>query len=318
LSHDTEDAQQQSGLLGEILQGLSQDRKELPPKLFYDADGSTLFDKITTLAAYYPSKTEASIMRQNVDEMAACIGAEALLIEFGSGVSEKTRILLDHLDDLAGYVPVDISAEHLEAAAESLRAAYPDLEILPLAADFSRQLDIPTPRRKPRKRVLYFAGSSLGNFHPTQARDFLARMRRGAGAEGSVLIGIDMVKDKAVLERAYDDPQGVTRAFNLNMLRRINREFDADFDLSAFEHRACYEEGLQRIEMHLVSQKRQKVKLGASTFDFVEGESILTECSYKWTQESFRALAERAGLRAEKVWADEKGWFNLQYLVPMR
>jgi dimethylhistidine N-methyltransferase len=300
--------------LEEILAGLQAPVKQLPSKLFYDARGSELFDRICELDEYYPTRTELDIMRSDCAEMAAAIGAHCLVIELGSGNGLKTRVLLEHLDEPACYIPVDISKEHLLAAASELARLFPRLEILPVCGDYTLRLELPTPERRPARRVVYFPGSTIGNFDPDRAVRFLKRMAGHSGTDGGLLIGIDLKKDPSVLHDAYNDSKGVTAAFNLNLLRRLNRELGSDFDLEAFRHRAFYNEAEGRIEMHLVSRADQQVRLGGATISFAAGETIWTESSYKYDPEEFAALAETAGFRLEHRWMDARRWFAALFL----
>ena len=298
----------------EILEGLRQEQKRISPKYFYDKRGSRLFDEITELPEYYPTRTEVAIMRASIGEMARLIGPRASLIEFGSGSSLKTRILLENMEEIAAYVPVEISLEHLMDAARQLSRLYPHIEILPVCADFTQPFDLPNPKVMPIRNVVYFPGSTIGNFDPLEAQALLRVMRMEAKKGGALLIGVDLKKDPAVLERAYNDAAGVTAAFNLNMLEHLNREYHADFDLEAFRHRAIYNEAKGRIEMHLVSIKNQTVTLDGESVGFAEGEHIVTEHSHKYTREEFAALAGKAGFRVEKVWMDPERLFSVQYL----
>jgi L-histidine Nalpha-methyltransferase len=300
--------------LTEVLDGLARPRKELPCKYFYDATGSRLFDEICELDEYYLTRTERDIMARHAPEMAGAIGPGALVVEFGSGSSVKTRDLLDHLTDCAGYVPVDISREHLLQSAESLARDYPGLEIQPVAADFTEPFDIPLLSRPARRRVVYFPGSTIGNLHPGEVRPFLDRIARLVGKGGGLLIGVDLRKDPAVLHRAYNDRKGVTAAFNLNLLARMNRELGSDFDLEAFRHEARYVEPKGRIEMHLVSRADQEVDVGGTRIAFRKGETILTECSYKYDLEQFRRVAAVSRFEVVHVWTDERQAFSVQYL----
>ena len=299
----------------EVLTGLQLFEKTLPCKYFYDQRGSHLFDRICELPEYYPTRTEAGIMRDHVAEMAALFGPDCLLIEYGSGSSTKTRILLDHLPHLAGYVPMDISREHLHQTAADLADAYPHLDILPLCADYTTDFDLPTACRPVRSRAVYFPGSTIGNFHRDQAETFLNRIAQVCEAGGGLLIGVDLKKPAHILEPAYDDAQGVTAAFNLNLLRRINDELGADFDLDQFAHRAFYNALAGRIEMHLMSRRPQAVHLGGATIAFEEEETILTECSYKYSLPDFAALASASGFTVRKVWTDPEQRFSVQYLT---
>ena len=309
----SEQANDASDDLEEILEGLKRDEKMISPKYFYDERGSQLFDEITRLPEYYPTETELAIMRDNIDEIADLIGEKASLIEFGSGSSLKIRTLLDHLSSLAVYVPVDISEEHLVAAAESLKADYPDLEILPVVADFMQPFDLPSPTIMPVKNVVYFPGSTIGNFTNDAALDLLKVMYHEAKEGGALLIGVDLQKDAGILEAAYNDSKGVTAEFNINMLRHINREHGANFDLEAFEHRAEYNEDEGRIEIHLDSTSDQLVQLGDEEIAIAEGEAILTEYSHKYTLDGFAELARKAGFEVRKVWTDKDRLFSVQY-----
>ena len=299
----------------ELLAGLAQRPRSIAPKFFYDAAGSALFDRICELPEYYPTRTELEILSRHAGEMAACIGPDAELVEFGAGSSRKVRLLLDARDreGVRRYVPVDISVEHLAGAVELLRADYPGLDVRPLAADFTRPLTLPARDAVPARRAGFFPGSSIGNFTPEEAEAFL-REAAVLLAGGGLLIGVDLVKDPAVLHAAYNDAEGVTAAFNLNVLARANRELGADFDLDAFAHYAFYEPRRQRIEMHLQSLRRQQVRLCGRVFDIAEGESLHTENSYKYSIEGFRDLARRAGFQPKAVWCDDRRWFSVHWL----
>jgi dimethylhistidine N-methyltransferase len=299
----------------EALAGLRSFEKTLPCKYFYDQRGSQLFDQICDLPEYYPTRTEAGIMRDHIGEMAALFGPDCLLIEYGSGSSTKTRILLDHLPHLAGYVPMDISREHLHQTAEDLASAYPHLDILPLCADYTADFDLPSACRPVRSRAVYFPGSTIGNFHRHDASEFLSRIAAVCGRGGGLLIGVDLRKAPQILEPAYNDKQGVTAEFNLNLLRRMNQELGADFDLDQFAHYSFYNGFVGRIEMHLMSLKMQTVHLGDAAIEFEEEETILTECSYKYSLPEFAAMASSAGLQVRKVWTDTEHKFSIQYLT---
>ena len=299
----------------EVLAGLQAFEKTLPCKYFYDARGSQLFDQICALPEYYPTRTEAAIMRDHAAEMAALLGEDSLLIEYGSGSSLKTRILLDRLPKLAGYVPMDISRDHLRRTAANLAEAYPHLDILPLCADYTADFTLPTSRRAVGSRVVYFPGSTIGNFHPDEARNFLCGIADVCGPGGGLLIGVDLKKDAAALNAAYNDSQGVTAAFNLNMLSRINAELNADFLIEQFAHRAYYNGLAGRIEMHLMSLTSQTVHLAGKRIAFEEEETILTECSYKYHLTDFARLAESAGMTVRTVWTDDARKFSVQYLT---
>ncbi|MDH5590593.1 MAG: L-histidine N(alpha)-methyltransferase [Gemmatimonadota bacterium] len=304
-------------MLEDVIEGLSRTPKMIPPKYFYDEKGSRLFDEITRLDEYYLTRAETALMEEHAREIAGEIGPGALIIEPGSGSSAKTRILLDALIDPVGYVPVDISGAYLEQVAAGLRLEYPAVPILPLAADFTEPLDaLPEPPRPPTRRIVYFPGSTIGNFTELEAERLLTRMRRMAGAGGGVLVGFDLLKSVEVLLPAYDDAAGVTARFNLNLLARLNAELGADFDLCAFRHQAPFNEAASRMEMHLVSVRSQEVRVGGRTFAFGEGERLVTEYSYKYAPEAFAALAASAGLAARRSWTDAGGLFCVQLLVP--
>ena len=301
--------------LYDIQAGLSRRHKSISPKYFYDHTGSRLFDAICELPEYYLTLTELEIMRANIQEIAFLIGQQASLIEFGSGSSLKTKVLLEHLQDLAAYVPVDISQEHLLLAAERIGADFPAIEVLPVVADFTQPFSLPTPKTMPVKNIVYFPGSTIGNFSKDAANDLMTVMHHEAGENGALLIGVDLQKDKSTLVRAYNDSRGVTAEFNLNILRRLNREFDATFELEQFSHRAIYNEDAGRIEMYLDSRSDQKACVGDEQFFFAKGESILTELSHKYTLDGFADLALAAGFRVENVWMDRKRLFSVQYCV---
>ena len=299
--------------LREIRDGLSLPQKTLSPKFFYDERGSELFEDITRLPEYYLTATERRIMTDNIGDIADLIGHRASLIEFGSGSNAKIRLLLEHLHEPAVYVPVDISGDYLLTAAKDLARDFPHIEILPVAADFTKPFGLPDPRIMPERNVVYFPGSTIGNFSPEAALDLLKVMHHEAGEDGGLLIGVDLQKDRLTLERAYNDSAGVTAAFNLNMLRRINGEFDANFDLEAFEHEAVYNERQGRIEMYLVSLCDQTFDVSGESFSLHRGERILTEHSHKYTLPGFAELAAEAGFTVERVFTDEKSWFSVQY-----
>ncbi len=298
--------------LEDVVEGLSQPRKSLPPKYFYDAAGSRLFERICRLREYYPTRLEVSITKKNLREIGRFAGKGCALLEYGTGEGVKTRLLIAATRPSL-YTPVDISEDALERAVARLARAFPGLRIVPVRGDFSRPLDIP-PLPDGARRVVYFPGSTIGNLTPDEAHGFLKMTRAQVGARGAMIVGVDLKKDAKVLHAAYNDRGGVTSAFNLNMLARINRELDADFDLRRFAHYAFYEPTSGRIEMHLVSTERQTVSIGAHRFSFERGESIHTENSYKYSIPEFRALAERAGFHAAKVWTDARGWFSVHGL----
>jgi len=306
----------EASFLEDVQSGLSASQKRLPCKYFYDAEGSALFERICELDEYYLTRTELRIMHESADEMAALLGAQVLVVEPGSGASVKTRLLLEALEDPVGYVPVDISEAALAGAAPALADDFPELEVLPVVADFTGRFWVPSPRREPRRTLVYFPGSTIGNFEPGEAADFLARLRTVAGAGGAVLIGVDLHKDASVLEPAYDDAAGVTAAFNRNLLVRINRELGGDFKPERFAHVAAYDPVRRRIDMFLESTVEQGVRVGGERYRFAPGERIHTESSYKYTLPEFQRLARRAGLDVERVWTDPNRLFSVQYLRP--
>jgi dimethylhistidine N-methyltransferase len=298
--------------LHDAVAGLTSTPKRLPSKYFYDQRGSALFERICALDEYYLTRTELAIMRDHASAMADALGPKVLLIEPGSGASVKVRILLDHLRDVVAYVPVDISGRHLEQVTRRLRRDRPQLAVLPVHADFLQAFALPDGPGAGR-RVIYFPGSTIGNFTPPEAAAWLTRMGDVAGPGGGLLIGVDLKKDVAVLEAAYNDREGVTGAFNLNVLHRLRDELGAEVRVDRFEHRAFYNEAEGRIEMHLVSTEPQTIRLDHTDVRFEAGETIHTENSYKYDPEQFRALAASAGWRRATSWTDENAYFSVQY-----
>jgi dimethylhistidine N-methyltransferase len=298
-----------------VLAGLGQPQKTLPCKFFYDAEGSRLFDRICDLPEYYPTRTESRILQSHARDIARLVGPDACLVEFGSGAGVKIRLLLSALERPASYVPVDISRRHLLSAASSLARDFPRLNVAPICADYTQPFVLPAPSGKaPAATAGFFPGSTIGNFTPGEARAFLAGARRLLGPGSSMIVGVDLRKDEGVLTRAYDDAAGVTAAFNLNLLRRINRELGGTFKLDQFAHEARWNGGLGRIEMHLVSRRDQIVEIGRDHFAFRAGETIHTENSYKYTLDQFRALARAAGYDTRAVWTDEAALFSVHVL----
>ncbi len=298
-----------------IVAGLSQARKTISPKYFYDEAGSQLFEEITRLPEYYLTNTELGIMEACVDEIAGLAGESASLIEFGSGSSMKTRMLLRHLHSPAAYVPVDISEEHLLESQRSIQADFPDIEVLPVVADFTHPFDLPNPATLPLRNIVYFPGSTIGNFEYDDAVELLRVMYQEAGADGALVIGVDLQKDPAIIRAAYNDSAGVTARFNINMLRHLNREFGTDFDLDSFAHRATYDADSGRIVMELVSAREQSVQIDGTRIEFAAGEAITTEYSHKYTLAGFAAMAAEAGFTVETVWTDPQQWFAVHYCV---
>jgi L-histidine Nalpha-methyltransferase len=302
--------EQQLAFLEDVLQGLARPQKALPPKYFYDAAGSRLFERICRLPEYYPTRIELAITRRHLGEIARFAGRRCVLIEYGSGESLKTRLLIAALRP-AAYVPVDISADALDAAVKRLARAFPWLRLQPLAADFSKPISLPSARGR---RVVYFPGSTIGNLDHEEAHAFLQMTRAQVGATGAMVVGVDMKKDARLLHAAYNDARGVTAAFNLNLLVRINRELGADFEPRRFAHYAFYDPAAGRIEMHLVALEAHTVRIGKYYFRFRRGESIHTENSYKYSVEEFQALAASAGWRPRRAWTDARGLFSVHAL----
>ncbi len=304
-------------MLAAIWAGLAKRNKTLPTQLLYDERGSALFDEICELPEYYLTRTELAIMRESVDDMARAIGTGAAIIEYGSGSAIKIRMLLRALESPTAYIPVDISREHLLQASERLAAEFPGVQVLPVAADFTRPFDVPISLAHSKRRVAYFPGSTIGNFERAQAVALLRQMARLVGADGRVLIGADLQKPRAVLEPAYDDASGVTARFSSNILHHVNRDYDADFEIERFRHHSYYDEAEGRIVITLVSTVAQIVTVAGRPFAFAAGEPIRTEYSHKYTLPGFAEMAAKAGLRVERVWTDPKGWFSVQLLAPL-
>jgi dimethylhistidine N-methyltransferase len=287
--------------------------RSISPKYFYDGRGSQLFDRICELPEYYPTRTELRILTTHAKEIAVHMGPRAEVVEFGAGSLRKVRILLDAMDEPARYLPIDISGEHLALSAAELQADYPGLQVHPVAADYTQRLLLPASLPGAGRRVGFFPGSTVGNFTPDEALHFFVvagQVLRG----GALLLGADLVKDPGVLHAAYNDAQGVTAEFNLNLLARANRELGTQFELDRFFHSAFYNAPLRRIEMHLVSRVRQQVRWGAERYEFEEGETLHTENSYKFTIDGLRALAVHAGFRPGPVWTDEDRLFSVHWL----
>lgn len=305
--------QQRAALLADALSGLSAPRKALPCKWFYDAEGARLFEAITRQPEYYPTRTEIGILREQAPAIAAAVGPGATVIEFGPGDGEKAVLLLSALDAPAAYVPVEIAPEWLDAVAARVSGAVPGLPVVPVAADFTRPFGLPAGV-PPDRRMGFFPGSTIGNFEPTDAAALLRRFRTALGPGARLLLGADLVKDPAVLEAAYDDAAGVTAAFNLNLLHRLNRELGAGIDASAFRHRAVWNAEEERVEMHLVATRAQRARLGGRDIRFRAGETVHTENSHKYRPERLEALAEAAGWRARAMWTDPARLFSVWLL----
>ena len=312
-SYESGDRSDLSNFGQDLLAALSASPRSIAPKYFYDAQGSALFDRICELPEYYPTRTEVSILRNQAPQIAEAIGPDAEIVEFGAGSLMKIRLLLDAMERPARYLPIDISGEHLSQAAARLQQDYAGLEVVPVVADYTQDLILPRTAAGGGRRVGFFPGSTIGNFTLPQALHFLrmaARVLRG----GALLLGADLFKNPAVLHAAYNDAQGVTAAFNLNLLARANRELGADFDLAGFAHSAFYNAPMRRIEMHLVSLCDQQVKVAGRRFSFAEGDSLHTENSHKFTVDGLRALAVEAGFKPGKVWTDPDRLFSLHWL----
>ena len=297
-----------------VLAGLSRTPRELPCKLFYDARGSELFEQICDTPEYYLTRTEIAILETHAGDVAAHIGPHCRLIELGSGASRKVRILLEALDRPAAYVPLDISRERLREAADGLAADFPDLKVVAVCADYTRPFALPPLPGPEGKRVGFFPGSTIGNFEPDAVVRFLANYAELLGTRGEMLIGIDLKKDTATLNRAYNDETGLNAAFNMNLLVRINRELGGDVDLDRFAHHAFYNEAAGRVELYIKSLADQIVGVAGRRFRFAAGELIHTENSYKYAVPEFRALAARAGFRAVETWTDPGQLFSVHYL----
>ena len=304
-----------SRMLEDVSAGLSASPRRLPSTYFYDARGSVLFERICEQPEYYPARVETAIMRDCGREIAVALGPGIRLVEYGSGSGSKTRLLLDRLDVPSAYLPVEVSRSALASSTAALRRRFPALEVLPVCADFTQPIALPRAVRAPSRTVVYFPGSTIGNFANDDALRLLRQMRAEAGPGGGVLIGIDLVKDVAELEAAYNDAAGVTAEFTLNLLVRMNRELGADFDLGGFRHRARWRPLASRIETHLVSLRTQQVHVGGAAFGFVPGEAMLVEYSCKYTLGNFAELAARAGLRVAQAWTDSLRRFSVQWLT---
>ncbi len=305
---------EQEAMLHEVLQGMNLPQKSLPSKYFYDERGSQLFDEITELPEYYPTRTERKILEDNLDEMASYLGDPVLLIEPGSGSSEKTRILLTGLESICCYIPIDISGDYLEKVAEDLRNEYPDIDIEPLAADYTKSFQLPKIHQEARN-IVFFPGSTIGNFNDETVARFFDVISSIVGEKGGMLIGVDLKKDVQVLEGAYNDSKGITAAFNKNMLLHLNREIDSDFNPDFFDHKAVWVEEESRIEMRLIATQDHTVRIEDEKFSISEGEYIHTENSHKYALEEFEKMVS-PWFKVVKVWTDENRYFSLQYLEP--
>ena len=304
-----------SDFLADLIAGLSSNPRTLPCKYFYDERGAALFQKICELPEYYITRTEIDILDRNRAEIASHLGANIELIGLGTGAGTKTRILIETLESPTVYIPVDISEKQLRESTALFQRIFPDLEILPVCADYLQPVVLPSSNRKAARNIVYFPGSTIGNFEPTEAEEFLRRVANVCRQNGGLLIGADLKKDPHVLEAAYNDSAGVTAQFNLNLLDRINRELGADFDLDQWRHRAIYNSDAGRIEMHLISEIDQFVHVDERKFHFRRGEKIITEFSYKYAPEEFAAVAGKAGFEFVRMWTDDARLFGVFYLV---
>lgn len=306
------DLQPAADFRADVIAGLGRERKCLSPRFFYDTRGSRLFDAITRVPEYYPTRTEIGLLQRHGPEMAEMLGNHGLLFELGSGSDTKIRVLLNALRPRV-YTPIDISRAHLRQAAGAIAQDHPELEVHAVCADYSRPLALPDAIEL-RRRAAFFPGSSIGNFEPAQARDLLRRIAALLDPGGSLLVGVDLKKDPALLHAAYNDSAGVTAEFNLNLLTRINRELNADFEVAGFGHHAFYNETLGRVEMHLIAAAAQRVRIDGHCFEFQAGEHIHTENSYKFSVEEFQSLAAQAGLSSVRVWQDDAALFSIHCL----
>jgi len=305
-------------LRSDVLEGLGRQPRSTPSKYLYDARGSELFEQITRLKEYYVTRADLALHRKCLPEISSRVGPQAHIIELGSGAGTKTRLLLQSLDKPRAYTPIEISAAALEQSAEALAEAFPDLLIHPLEADYTAPIPKADLRLEPpaRRRVVYFPGSTIGNFDPPDAVEFMRRLRNMMGTDGALIVGIDLIKPRHQLIAAYDDSEGVTAAFNLNLLTRLKREINAEVDIDAFRHEARWNDEHKRIEMHLVATRDTGIVIDDRRFDFKPGESIHTESSYKYTADSFAQLASQAGLHSDGVWYDPNRLFSTHWLVP--
>jgi len=301
----------EGSFLSDVLHGLGTQPKQMPPKYFYDATGAELFTEICELEEYYPTRTEVGILQSNATDIADKLGDQVMLIEYGSGSLDKVRILLDALSNPVALCAIDISAKQLKGATKEVQDAYPNLEVLAVEADFTHAVPLPSPETTPKARVAFFPGSTIGNFAPDSAHTFLEGISETVGSDGLLLIGVDLKKDASRLVAAYDDAKGVTAAFNLNLLQRINRELGGDFDLTLFRHIARYSKVHGRIEMHLESCTDQTVHIDDYAFDFLAGETIHTENSYKFSPDEFQTLAQSAGFDHVQSWSDPDSLFGV-------
>lgn len=298
----------------EVLAGLLGERKTLPPKLFYDERGAELFEEICELPEYYLTRSELEILQCRAGEIANLAGPECAVIEYGSGAGIKARLLLDALENPVAYIPVDISRSQLIDVATDMSSDYPELSVIPVCADYTRRFDLPELSPPEKTRLAFFPGSTIGNFHPDEAVEFLTKIRDLVGDGGAMVLGVDRAKDKAVLDAAYNDAAGLTAEFNFNMLRRLNRDIRAEFDVESFEHVAFYNAHAGRVEMHLRSRRPQTICVGGEPIHFEEDETIWTESSYKYSRAGLGRLVDESGFRIGKLWTDSNERFWVAYL----
>ena len=304
-----------AALRDEVLAGLRAAQKTLPPKLFYDERGAELFEQICDLPEYYLTRSELEILKSHAGDIAALAGTRCAVIEYGSGAGIKVRLILDALESPVAYVPVDISRSQLIEVASDISAEYRRLAVTPVCADYTARFELPDILPREIKRLAFFPGSTIGNFHPDEAVEFLKKIRQLVGDNGAMVLGVDRRKETAKLDAAYNDSAGLTAEFNLNMLRRLNRDLRAEFDPDAFEHRAFFNEDASRIEMHLRSVREQIVCVAGEAIHFGEGETIWTESSYKYSREALDELLDAAGFRVERIWTDANENFWVAYLT---
>lgn len=310
----TEKISKKASMIEEVIDGLRKDQKTLPSKYFYDERGSQLFDEITELEEYYPTRTESKILEDNVKEIANYLGEEVLLIEPGSGSSSKTKILLSNMDNICCYIPMDISGDYLNKIAEQLRIEFPRISILPLAADYTKPFELPESSPDARK-VVFYPGSTIGNFKKEKVEQFLKVIHDIIGKDGAFLIGVDLKKETSILEAAYNDAKGTTAAFNKNIFTHLNREIGSTFEADLFEHKAVWNEHKGRIEMHLFVKENHAIQINGDRIFFMKGESIHTENSHKYTLNGFADMVSD-WFEVKKVWTDENNYFSVQYLEP--
>lgn len=303
-------------LLGDVLAGLSASPKRLPSKYFYDRRGSELFEEITRQPEYYLTRVELALIEDCAAQVAAAVGPRAHVVEYGSGSGRKTRLLLDAMEDPVAYTPVEISRSALVGSVQRLDREFGPVQMLPVLGDFTQRIPLPDPEREARRVLVFFPGSTLGNLTDAEAVRLLKAMRGTMGDKGAALIGIDLQKSPQLIEAAYNDAAGVTAAFTLNLLVRLNRELGADFDLAGFRHRAVYVPEAGRIETFIDSLRAQSVTVQGRTFEFAAGEAMQVEYSHKYTDEGFAALAARAGLAVVRGWNDPEDWFGMRLLQP--